>query len=112
MAADYNINITKGSTFTARLVAQDASGNIIDLTNWSLRGYAKIKYSDVTLLVDLNPAKVAPFTSGFIDIIISAAATATLPVTEGVYDIEMYDSGGYVDKLMRGYVRVYPEVTY
>tara|TARA_Y100001963_G_C6776903_1_gene447814 strand:+ start:2529 stop:2867 length:339 start_codon:yes stop_codon:yes gene_type:complete len=112
MAADYNLNITKGSSFTIRLVAQDTNGNIIDLTNWNLRGYAKIKYSESTLLVDLAPQKVAPFTNGFVDINLSAAATATLPVTEGVYDIEMYDNGGYVDKLIRGYVRVYPEVTY
>ena len=112
MAADYDLNITKGSTFVVRLVAQDANGTIVDLTSWSLRGYAKIKYSNVTLLVDLTPTKVAPFTSGLIDILIPAATTATLPVTEGVYDIEMYDSSGFVDKLLRGYVRIYPEVTY
>ena len=112
MAADYDLNITKGSSFTVRLVAQDTNGAIIDLTNWNIRGYAKIRYSETTLLIDLAPTKVAPFTNGYIDILISAAATATLPVTEGVYDIEMYDNGGYVDKLMRGYVRIYPEVTY
>lgn len=112
MAAHYDLNITKGSSFTVRLVAQDTSGNVIDLTNWNVRGYAKIKYSETNLLVDLNPQKVSPHTNGFIDIQIAAATTATLPVTEGVYDIEIYDTSGYVDKVVAGYVRVYPETTY
>ena len=112
MAAHYDLNITKGSSFTVRLVAQDTSGTAIDLTNWSVRGYAKIKYSEANLLVDLDPEKVAPFSSGHIDIQLTAATTSTLPVTEGVYDIEIYDSSGYVDKVVAGYVRVYPEATY
>jgi hypothetical protein len=112
MAAHYDLNITKGSSFTVRLLAQDTGGSVIDLTNWSVRGYAKIKYSEANLLVDLNPQKVAPLVSGYIDIQLTAATTSTLPVTEGVYDIEMYDDSGYVDKLVAGYVRVYPETTY
>ena len=112
MAAHYDLNITKGSSFTIRLVAQDTSGSVIDLTNWNVRGYAKIKYSESNLLVDLNPQKVSPNTNGFIDIQLAAATTATLPVTEGVYDVEIYDSSGYVDKVVAGYVRVFPETTY
>jgi len=112
MAAHYDLNITQGSTFAVRVVAQDTSGSIVDLTNWSLRGYAKIKYSDSDLLVDLNPQRVPPYTNGYIDIHLTAAVTAALPVTEGVYDIELYDSSGYVDKLVNGYVRIYPETTY
>lgn len=109
MAANYDLNITQGTSFVVRVIAQDTSGAIVDLTNWNLRGYAKVKYSDSDVLVDLNPQKVAPYTNGFIDIQLSAEVTAALPVTEGVYDIEMYDSSGYVDKLLVGYVRIHPE---
>ena len=112
MAAHYDLNITQGSSFTVRLVAQDTSGIVIDLTNWNVRGYAKIKYSEANLLVDLNPQKVSPNSNGYIDIQLTAATTATLPVTEGVYDVEIYDSSGYVDKVVAGYIRVYPETTY
>ena len=112
MAAHYDLNITQGSSFTVRLVAQDANGSAIDLTNWSLRGYAKLKYSETNLLVDLSPQKAAPYSAGYIDIQIAAATTSTLPITEGVFDVEMYDSNGYVDKVVAGYVRVYPETTY
>ena len=102
----------RDSSFTVRLVAQDSSGSAIDLTNWSLRGYAKIKYSEANLLVDLDPKKVSPNSSGQIDIQLTAATTSTLPVTEGVYDIEIYDASGYVDKVVVGYIRVHPETTY
>lgn len=112
MAAHYDLNLTQGSSFTIRLVAQDTNGSVIDLTNWDIRGYAKIKYSEANLLVDLNPQKVSPNSSGQIDIQLSAATTSTLPITEGVYDIEIYDSSGYVDKVVAGYIRVYPETTY
>ena len=103
MAAHYDLNITQGSSFTVRLVTQDTNGSVIDLTNWNVRGYAKIKYSEANLLVDLNPQKVSPNSNGFIDIQLTAATTATLPVTEGVYDIEIYDNFGkdrmFVDAL-------------
>ena len=66
MAAHYDLNITKGSSFTVRLVTQDTNGSVIDLTNWNVRGYAKIKYSEANLLVDLNPQKVSPNSNGFI----------------------------------------------
>ncbi len=62
--------------------------------------------------MDLHPQKVSPNSNGYIDIQIPAATTSTLPITEGVYDIEIYDSSGYVDKVVAGYVRVYPETTY
>ena len=49
MAAHYDLNITKGSSFTVRLVTQDTNGSVIDLTNWNVRGYAKIKYSEANI---------------------------------------------------------------
>ena len=111
MAAHYDLNITKGNSFNVRLVAVDPSGTPFNLTDWSLRGYAKLRYSAQTVLIDLSPTKAAPFTQGFIDISLPATFTKDLPVTEGVFDIEMYNSLGFVDKLIKGYVRIFPEVT-
>ena len=111
MASHYDLNITQGNSFHVRLVAVDPNGSPYDLTNWGLRGYAKLKYSDSTALIDLQPTKVDPYTQGFIDISLPATFTKTLPITEGVFDIEMFDSSGFVDKLIKGYVRIFPEVT-
>ena len=112
MAAHYDLNITKGGTFNVRLVAVDPSGAAFDLTNWALRGHAKLKFSEQTVLIDLQPTRGTPYTSGFVDINIPATFTEQLPVTEGVFDIEMYQSSsGFVDTLIKGYVRIHPEVT-
>lgn len=111
MAAHYDLNITKGNSFHVRLAVVSPSGSVFDLTNWNLRGYAKLKYSESSILIDLQPTKVAPYTQGLIDISIPATFTKDLPVTEGVFDIEMYDNAGFVDKPIKGYVRIYPEAT-
>jgi hypothetical protein len=111
MAAHYDLNITQGNSFNVRLVAVDLNGTAYDLTNWSLRGHAKVGYSESAVLIDLQPTKVSPYNQGFIDISLPSTFTKTLPITEGVFDIEMYDSSGFVDKLIKGYVRIYPEVT-
>jgi hypothetical protein len=111
MASHYDLNITKGNSFNVRLVAVDPSGAAFNLTDWSLRGYAKLRYSSQTVLIDLSPTKAVPYTQGFIDISLPSTFTKDLPVTEGVFDIEMYNSQGFVDKLIKGYVRIFPEVT-
>ncbi len=111
MAAHYDLNITQGNSFHVRLAIVSPSGSVFDLTDWSLRGYAKLKFSETNVLIDLQPTKVSPYTQGLVDIALPASLTKNLPVTEGVFDIEMYDSSGFVDKPIKGYVRVYPEVT-
>jgi hypothetical protein len=111
MAAHYDLNITKGNSFNVRLVAVDPTGTAFDLTSWDLRGYAKLRYSTQNVLIDLSPTKAEPYTQGFIDISLPSVFTKTLPVTEGVFDIEMYDDSGFVNKLIKGYVRIFPEIT-
>ena len=92
MASHYDLNITKGNSFNVRLVAVNPNGVAFDLTDWSLRGYAKLRYSDQDILIDLSPTKAAPYTQGFIDVSLPATFTKDLPVTEGVFDIEMYNT--------------------
>jgi|TARA_B100000131_G_scaffold99992_2_gene97095 hypothetical protein len=111
MAAHYDLNITQGNSFHIRLAVVSPTGTPFDLTNWNLRGFAKLKYSESNILIDLQPTKASPQTQGLVDISIPASFTKTLPITEGVFDIEMYDDSGFVDKPIKGYVRIYPEVT-
>tara|TARA_Y100000310_G_scaffold333401_1_gene410878 strand:- start:2005 stop:2346 length:342 start_codon:yes stop_codon:yes gene_type:complete len=112
MSAHYDLNITKGSSFSVRLVALDDSGSALDLTSWSVRGLAKLRYSSSETLINLNPQKVPQHeTDGYVDINLTAAQTELLPVTEGVFDIEIFDGNGFVKKLIIGYARVYPEAT-
>ncbi len=113
---NHNLDIVQGSTFSAQLFAKDANGTAIDLTSYSVRGVIKFNYGTGVSLVSLSPDvnTTSPYTaaSGVIDVSITAADTASLPVTIGVYDIEMYNPAETeVKKLLDGRVKIYPEVT-
>ena len=113
---NYNLDIIQGSTFSAQLFAKDAAGAAINLTSYNVRGVMKYNYGTGAALVNLSPSvnTPSPYTaaSGVIDVTVSAANTASLPVTVGVYDIEMYNADETeVKKLLDGRVKIYPEVT-
>jgi hypothetical protein len=109
MATNYNLNITRGSEYSVRLIAKDDDGATIDLTGYSTKGIVKNKYSDSTILLDLDPT-IANATAGYIDIKLLGSETIDMPITQAVYDIEIYN-GTYANKLIHGYVNFYPEVT-
>jgi hypothetical protein len=113
---NYNLDIIQGSTFGAQLSAKNSDGTAVNLAGYNVRGYVKYNYGTGTALCNLNPVvnETAPYTSqsGIVDVSISAAVAASLPVTIGVYDIEMYKSDeSEVKKLLDGRVKIYPEVT-
>ncbi len=113
---NYNLDIIQGSTFSAQLFAKDANGTAINLAGYNVRGVIKYNYGTGLSLVNLSPTvnTPSPYTlaSGVIDVTVSAADTSSLPVTVGVYDIEMYNNDETeVKKLLDGRVKVYPEVT-
>ncbi len=115
MAAIYDFNITQGDQFDARLTVKDANGTM-DLSGYAARGYFKNKYSDTGVLLDMSPVVVSGDSScsmcasGFIDINLLASQTKPLPVTQGVFDIEIYRDT-YALKIAVGNVNVSPEVT-
>jgi hypothetical protein len=113
---NYNLDVIQGSTFAAQLFTQDANGVAINLSGYLVRGHVKYNYGTGAALCNLNPEinEDSPYTSesGVVDVSISAAAAASLPVTVGVYDIEMYKADeSEVKKLLDGRVRIHPEVT-
>jgi hypothetical protein len=118
---NYNLDVIQGSTFSAQLFAKNADGTAIDLSGYEVRGVVKYNYGTGVALVNLNPAvntgQAPPLNtytaaSGVVDVSIPATGAAALPVTIGVYDIEMYSAGETeVRKLLDGRVRIHPEVT-
>ncbi len=115
MAAIYDFNITQGDQFDARLTVTDANGTM-DLSGYAARGLFKNKYSDTGALLDLAPSVVSGdascslCASGYVDIKLLGSQTKDLPVTQGVFDIEVYKDT-YVKKVAVGNVNVSPEVT-
>lgn len=112
MAAEYDLTLIQGGTFSVRLAALTEAGAPINLTNWTISGLARFTYSNGSIMMNLNPTKVSGFEAqGHFNLTVPAATTALLPIVEGVYDVEIH-SGIFVDKILRGYVEVLPEVTY
>ncbi len=111
MATNYDLNITRGSKFSVRLAAKNEDGTPINLSGYNVRGNVKYTYGSTGTLLDLKPTGVVGYyESGYIDIDLLAGSTTNVPIVQGVYDVEIY-SGTYVDKLIKGYVNILPEVT-
>ncbi len=115
MASTYDFTFTRGSEFEIRLQLKNEVGTVINLSGYNTRGYPKNRYSDSTALLDLSPSIVSGtngslYSSGYIDIKLVASETSGLPITQGVYDVEIY-SGTYVQKPVKGFININPEVT-
>ncbi len=114
MAAIYDFNIIQGDQFDARISVTDTNG-AMNLSGYAARGHVKNKYSDTGVLLDLSPTVVSGdlgslYASGYIDIAVSGGLTQPLPVTQGVFDVEIYKNN-YVKKVAVGNVNIAPEVT-
>lgn len=124
MATTYDINVTQGSTLDLRFKVKDADGVAINLSGYSARGVVKFSYGTGTVLLDLSPKVQSGYAgnltlgaSGFIDVLVRPTLTSGLPIIQGIYDIERYEtvpasSGDWnVLKVAKGYFNIHPEVT-
>ena len=143
MATSYDLNITQGSSYNIRLKTKDLNGVALNLSGYHVSGYIRNKYSDSTYLLDLKPLIVSgqsvPTTlvnlsndaifSGLIDINLHPTGTAALPITQALYDIEIYSGHTNIDphdddilhsdpedflafKVLNGKANIHPESTY
>lgn len=109
MATSYNLNVTQGSEFFVTFTLKDSSGDFINLNQYSIRGKAKRRYGDTGVLIDLAPYSGVP-QSGEINVKILASDSASLPVGQAFYNVEIY-SGTYAENVVDGKMLVFPEVT-
>ncbi len=118
MATVYNFSGTQGSQLSVRLKLQDAAGDPINLSGSSVSGVVKYRYSSTSPLVNLDPVIVSGtngslYSSGYVDVYLTASQTAALPVGEFVYDIEKYPTTNSeaVEKILAGDFSVSPQAT-
>jgi hypothetical protein len=114
-AATLNIVIEQGATFELSATWTDG-GDPVDLTDVLARMQVRKKYSSEDAYLDLDSDTLGGITvnelTGKIDVAIPAADTAALPGRlRGVYDLELLFPSGRVVRLLKGRVRVDPEVT-
>jgi hypothetical protein len=104
------LNVVQGSSITGRFVALDQGGNILNLSGFVVSGYSKYNYSSTGYLLNLNPSIHTSYINGWVDISLDGTGTATLPVGQFPFTIEVY-SGNYIRKCANGYMYVEPEVS-
>ena len=111
MAANYDINIEQGATFTFTLTVTG-----INLTGYTARMQGRTSHAASATAFSLtsSPAAglvVTPGTNSTIAVTLTATQTAALSApTEGVYDLE-YTDGTTVVRILEGSYRITPEVT-
>lgn len=113
MAANYNMKIEQGATYSLQILYQtDPEGENIDLrAEWTARLDIRGDIADPNPLAELSTenGKIM-LGDGVIDLLITAAETAAYPTVNGVYDLNLY-RGDFVSRVMMGSVFISGEVT-
>ena len=112
MATEYDIIATKGASLKLTFTALDETNTPIDLTQYSVSGYVRLKYSDTGVLLDLEPQIDSSYTGGLINLELTPDKLEDLPITEAVYDIKVQHISGYVAQAVYGMFEINPAVTY
>lgn len=122
--ATKNLELYQGSTWDqiVNVTTDDAGLVPMNLTGFSARMQVRESIDSETVILDLTPANgriaVTNPVTGTIQILVSAADTAALPLgfetQTYVYDLEVFrptPTPEYVRKVMKGKLKCYPEVT-
>lgn len=116
MPTKFNIDIIKGSRYLKGFIYADSSKNPIDLTGLDARMQIRERDSSTNYEMELTTANGRITTvpaSGQINIVLTAPETESLTITNGVYDLELFDSGDpdVVDTILEGAVTISEGVT-
>jgi len=111
-AGAYDITCEQGATFSRTLTVKDSNGDARDLSDYTARMQVRRTTSSSTTLVELTTenGKISLNSNGEISLSLSATETAAL-TDEGVYDLEIEDSSGNVERVVEGSFNLDLEVT-
>lgn len=112
-----NLVIEQGATFVFNInwIQSDAT-TPVDITGFTARMHVRDSVDAAATLIEFtteNSRIVLGDAAGTIQLSMTATDTAALSFTNGVYDLELVDTGGTGDvtRLTYGGVEVRPEVT-
>jgi hypothetical protein len=123
-AGRYSFTIEQGATLNLELQYKDASGNSIDLTDYSGKMQIRPSVASSTVYITLSSSLqedgtglnfsgsngTTPPSSGSIGVYISAESSSLLSFDTGVYDLEIA-SGSFVSRILEGQVKLSLNVT-
>ena len=108
-----DLHIKQGETFNPSLRRQDGAGGYFDFTGYTARAQVRSKISDTAVLIELSTVNggLVLTSNGYIHFLISAADTAALTFTVGVWDFELINASNQVQRMFAGKVKMLKEVT-
>jgi hypothetical protein len=109
-AGVYDILCEQGATFRKTFTWLDENEQPVDLTGCSARMQVRPSHKGTTTWLDLTGIAMDP-ALGQLLVVLTATVTAALPVSRGVYDLEVVHPTGDVTRLLQGTFTVSPEVT-
>ena len=111
-AGNYDITCEQGATFSRTLTVTDSANEPRDFSSHTARMQVRRRLTDTDVLIELTTenGRITMNSNGEIFLGITAVDTAALP-TGGVYDLEVIDSSGTVERLVQGNFILELEVT-
>lgn len=113
-AGTADLIISKGETYRKTFQKQTKARVDIDLTGYTARMQVRETFSSTTTILDLTTENggltITPL-EGKVSIFVTDTVTSAITQLRGVYDLELIDSSGYVEKFVRGSVKFPEEVT-
>lgn len=109
-AAEYDITIEQGASFSLAVTWQDENESPVDLTGFTAAAQVRETFDseDAALSFDVSLGG----TAGTISLTADPSATAEVDFPErGVWDLELTNAGGTVTRLLQGRATAAPEVT-
>lgn len=101
------INIVKGADFAFAVQLLDTEGAVINLSGFS--GISTIKQdAGAQSVLGYFDFAIQSETEGIISLSLDSTGTDALPVTQAVYDVDLYSPSGYASKVLWGYADIYP----
>lgn len=115
-AGKYNFTIEQGATWRREIQVQDESDNPVNLTGHIVRMQLRTAHAARTALITLTTVSPAhgitvDALTGTITLELTDEETAILPPRELVYDVEIENPSGEVQRILQGTATVDPEVT-
>ena len=110
-ASVYDIIIEQGATYTITVLLKKPNKIPFNLTGYTGRSQIRKHYDDSNVIISFSVAIPSPQKDGKIVMSLTDEQTASLPIINGVYDLEIESSTGEVSRILQGKVTISPEVT-
>lgn len=113
-AGIYDITVEQGATFRFEVTWKDSAGTPVNLTGYSARMQVRETYESEDIIISFTSSGGSIALGGSLGTIVvtgSAIDTAKIPMTTGVYDLELQASNGVVTRLLQGKAMITREVT-